>query len=214
MWHTVSPMNASSGPPRSSVADPDQDLLEQARRAPEGDLRAFEKLVLLYQKRVVANCRYITRDPNNSEDLAQEVLVKAFFGLRNFEGRSTFAGWLQRIKINHCLNHLKKQAGRSYIGIDESEVEAFDQLQVQSTAERMAETISDRQLTSMVLDSMSSTLRIPLVLCDMDGLSYEEVAQALGVSLSAAKMRIKRGREEFRERYKQMQAAGQDRVSR
>jgi RNA polymerase sigma-70 factor (ECF subfamily) len=205
-------MNASFERPRSSAADPDQDLLEQARRAPEGDLRAFEKLVLLYQKRVVANCRYITRDPNNSEDLAQEVLVKAFFGLRSFEGRSTFAGWLQRIKINHCLNHLKKQAGRSYIGIDESEVEAFDQLQVQSTAERMAETISDRQLTSLVLDSMSSTLRIPLVLCDMDGLSYEEVAQALGVGLSAAKMRIKRGREEFRERYKQLQAIGANRV--
>ena len=214
MWHTESPMNASFERPRSSAADPDQELLEQARKAPEGDLRAFEKLVLLYQKRVVANCRYITRDPNNSEDLAQEVLVKAFFGLRSFEGRSTFAGWLQRIKINHCLNHLKKQAGRSFIGIDESEVEAFDQLQVQSTAERMAETISDRQLTSLVLDSMSSTLRIPLVLCDMDGLSYEEVAQALGVGLSAAKMRIKRGREEFRERYKQMQAAGADRVER
>jgi RNA polymerase sigma-70 factor (ECF subfamily) len=212
MWHTESPMNASFERPRSSAADPDQDLLEQARRAPEGDLRAFEKLVLLYQKRVVANCRYITRDPNNSEDLAQEVLVKAFFGLRSFEGRSTFAGWLQRIKINHCLNHLKKQAGRSYIGIDESEVEAFDQLQVQSTAERMAETISDRQLTSLVLDSMSSTLRIPLVLCDMDGLSYEEVAQALGVGLSAAKMRIKRGREEFRERYKQLKATGANRV--
>jgi RNA polymerase sigma-70 factor, ECF subfamily len=214
MWHTESPMNASFERPRSSAADPDQELLEQARRAPEGDLRAFEKLVLLYQKRVVANCRYITRDPNNSEDLAQEVLVKAFFGLRSFEGRSTFAGWLQRIKINHCLNHLKKQAGRSYVGIDEPEVEAFDQLQVQSTAERMAETISDRQLTSLVLDSMSSTLRIPLVLCDMDGLSYKEVAQALGVGLSAAKMRIKRGREEFRERYQQMQATGADKVAR
>jgi RNA polymerase sigma-70 factor (ECF subfamily) len=212
MWHTESPMNASFERPRSSAADPDQELLEQARRAPEGDLRAFEKLVLLYQKRIVANCRYITRDPNNSEDLAQEVLVKAFFGLRSFEGRSSFAGWLQRIKINHCLNHLKKQAGRSYVGIDEPEVETFDQLQVQSTAERMAETISDRQLTGLVLESMSSTLRIPLVLCDMDELSYEEVAQALGISLSAAKMRIKRGREEFRERYKQMQAAGAARV--
>jgi RNA polymerase sigma-70 factor, ECF subfamily len=200
-------MNVSHERPRPPAADPDQELLEQARKAPEGDLRAFEKLVLLYQRRVVANCRYITRDPNNAEDLAQEVLVKAFFGLSGFEGRSSFAGWLQRIKINHCLNYLKKQAGRSYVGIEEPEVEEFDQLQVQATAEQMAETISDRQLTSMVLESMSSTLRIPLVLCDMDELSYEEVAQSLGISLSAAKMRIKRGREEFRERYKQMQAA-------
>src|ERR1700723_4032418 len=154
----------------SSLADPCEKLLQQAGEAPDGDLRAFEKLVLRHQRRVVANCRYITRDANNAEDLAQEVLVKAFFGLSGFEGRSSFAGWLQRIKINHCLNHLKKQVGRSYVGIDEPEVEAFDKLKVQATAEQMAEAISDRQLTTMVLESMSSTLRIPLVLCDMDGL--------------------------------------------
>src|SRR6202167_5403876 len=194
--------------PHSSLADPDQELLQQAREAPEGDLRAFEKLVLRYQRRVVANCRYITRDPNNAEDLAQEVLVKAFFGLRGFEGRSTFGSWLQRIKINHCLNYLKKQAGRSYVGVEERDVEEFDQLQVRATAEQQAGAISDRQLISEVLDSMSNTLRIPLVLCDMDELSYEEVAQSLRISLSAAKMRIKRGREEFRERYQKVQTAG------
>jgi RNA polymerase sigma-70 factor (ECF subfamily) len=201
-------MSANYERPRSAAADPDEELLQQARRAPEGDLRAFEKLILLYQRRVVANCRYITRDPNNAEDLAQEVLVKAYFGFRSFEGRSSFSGWLQRIKINHCLNHLKKQGGRSYVGIEEPEVEEFNQLQVPATAEHMAEAISDRQLTSVVLDSMSSTLRIPLVLCDMDELSYEEVAQTLGISLSAAKMRIKRAREEFRVKFSQAQAAG------
>jgi RNA polymerase sigma-70 factor, ECF subfamily len=192
----------------SSLADPDEELLQQAREAPEGDLRAFEKLVLRYQRRVVANCRYITRDPNNAEDLAQEVLVKAFFGLRGFEGRSTFGSWLQRIKINHCLNYLKKQAGRSYVGVEERDVEEFDQLKVHATAEQQAGAISDRQLISQVLDSMSNTLRIPLLLCDMDELSYEEVAQSLRISLSAAKMRIKRAREEFRERYEKMQTAG------
>ncbi len=201
-------MNVIHERPRSSAADPDEELLQQARKAPEGDLRAFEKLVVLYQRRVVANCRYITRDPNNAEDLAQEVLVKAYFGFRGFEGRSSFSSWLQRIKINHCLNHLKKQAGKSYVGIEEPEVEEFNQLQVPATAEHLAETISDRELTSMVLDSMSSTLRIPLVLCDMDELSYEEVAQTLGISLSAAKMRIKRAREEFRARFTQAQTAG------
>jgi RNA polymerase sigma-70 factor (ECF subfamily) len=208
MCDTEGPMKVNHERPHPPVADPDEELLQQARKAPQGDLRAFEKLVLLYQRRVVANCRYITRDPNNAEDLAQEVLVKAYFGFRSFEGRSSFSNWLQRIKINHCLNHLKKQAGRSYVGIEEPEVEEFNQLQVSATAEHMAETISDRQLTSLVLDAMSSTLRIPLVLCDMDELSYEEVAQTLGISLSAAKMRIKRAREEFRVRFSQAQAAG------
>jgi RNA polymerase sigma-70 factor (ECF subfamily) len=192
----------------SSLTDSDEELLQQVREAPEGDLRAFEKLVLRHQRRVVANCRYITRDQNNAEDLAQEVLVKAFFGLRGFEGRSSFGSWLQRIKVNHCLNYLKKQAGRSYVGVEERDVEEFDQLQVRATAEQQAGAISDRQLISEVLDSMSNTLRIPLILCDMDELSYEEVAQSLHISLSATKMRVKRAREEFRERYEKMQTAG------
>jgi RNA polymerase sigma-70 factor (ECF subfamily) len=193
---------------RSSSVDPDEKVVEEARRAPEGDLRAFEQLVVRYQRRVVANCRYITRDPNNAEDLAQEVLVKAFFRLRRFEGKSSFADWLQRIKINHCLSHLKKHAGWSYVGIEEPDVDKFDQLKVRVTAETMAETISDQRLIKEVLDSLPSILRIPLLLCDMDELSYEEVAQLLGINLSATKMRIKRGREEFRERYHKLQTAG------
>jgi RNA polymerase sigma-70 factor, ECF subfamily len=192
----------------SPAADPDEELLQEALKAPEGDMRAFEQLVLRYQRRVVANCRYITRDQNNAEDLAQEVLVKAFFGLTRFEGRSSFAGWLQRIKVNHCLDHLKKQAGRSFIGIEEQSVDEFDQLKVLVTAAELAEAISDRRLISIVLDSIPNTLRVPLILSDMDGLPYEEVAQSLGISLSATKMRIKRGREVFRERYQEVQSSG------
>ena len=95
--------------------DRDEELVQAARTAPEGDLRAFEQLITLYQKRILADCVYLTRDDANSEDLAQEVFVKAYFGLRAFEGRSSFRHWLQRIKVNHCLNHLKKQASRSEV---------------------------------------------------------------------------------------------------
>jgi RNA polymerase sigma-70 factor, ECF subfamily len=197
-------------PPESSkpsAFDPDEELLQAARNAPEGDLRAFEKLVLRYQRKVVANCRYITRDQNNAEDLAQEVLVKAFFGLRSFEGRSSFAGWLRRIKVNHCLDHLRKQMGQSFVGIEERNVIEFDQLKVKITADEMAEVMSDHQLVGEVLDSLPNTLRIPLLLRDMDQLTYEEVAQSIGISLPATKMRIKRAREVFRERYEKAQSA-------
>jgi len=201
------PMNPSQNPGLNKpLPDPDDDLLQKARRAPEGDLRAFEQLVEKYQRRIVANCRYITRDPNNAEDLAQEVLTKAFFGLRRFEGRSSFRHWLQQIKINHCLNFVKKQEGRAYVGIEEPEVDEFDQLKVPATAHQEVESLSNRERITKILDSMSKTLRIPLILCDMDELSYEEVAQTLGISLSAAKMRIKRAREEFKTRYGRQEA--------
>jgi RNA polymerase sigma-70 factor (ECF subfamily) len=190
--------------PHSPALDPDEELLQAARNAREGDLQAFEQLVLRYQRRVVANCRYITRDCNNAEDLAQEVLVKAFFGLPRFEGRSSFAGWLQRIKVNHCLDHLKKQAPWSFVGIEEQDVREFNQLKDVAAADNLAGAISDQRLIGEVLDSMPSTLRIPLLLCDMDELTYEEVARSLGISLSAAKMRIKRGRDLFREQYQKV----------
>jgi RNA polymerase sigma-70 factor (ECF subfamily) len=197
-------MNGISDHRSASPADSDEALLLLALQAPEGDLRAFEALALRYQRRVVANCRCITRDPNNAEDLAQEVLVKAFFGLRGFERKSSFAHWLQRIKINHCLNHLKKHTDHAFVDLGDPDADEFEELKVKVTAEQLAGAIGERQMISAVLDSMPSTLRIPLVLCDMDELSYEEVAQALGIGLSAAKMRIKRARDDFRTRYEKV----------
>jgi RNA polymerase sigma-70 factor, ECF subfamily len=197
-------MNGISDHRSASPADSDEALLLLALQAPEGDLRAFEALALRYQRRVVANCRCITRDPNNAEDLAQEVLVKAFFGLRGFERKSSFAHWLQRIKINHCLNHLKKHKDHAFVDLGDPDADEFEELKVKVTAEQLAGAIGERQMISAVLDSMPSTLRIPLVLCDMDELSYEEVAQALGIGLSAAKMRIKRARDDFRARYEKV----------
>lgn len=194
------------GPDRTAP-DPDEDLLLEVRRAPEGDLRAFEQLVKRHHRQIVANCRYITRDPNNSEDLAQEVLTKAFFGLKRFEGRSSFRSWVQKIKINHCLNYLKKQESRGHISIEETKAEEFEQLKVPAVAQQQVEAMSNREYIGSILDSMSKTLRVPLILCDMDELSYEEVAQSLGISLSAAKMRIKRAREEFRSLYQRRQEA-------
>lgn len=183
------------------LEDPDFDLLQAAFNSPEGDLRAFEMLVERYQRRILANCRYLSRDEINYEDLAQEVFVKAFFALKTFEGRSSFRTWLRRIKVNHCLSHLKKEAGRASQSIDEENVAASDQLSVQPVAEKYLEMQDQQRVVMAILNSLPDTLRIPLVMCDMDELSYEEIAQALGIGLSATKMRIKRAREQFRQQY-------------
>jgi RNA polymerase sigma-70 factor (ECF subfamily) len=108
--------------------------------------------------------------------------VKAYFGLAGFEGRSTFRHWLQRIKVHHCLNHLKRR-------------------EVAPVADREIETVEDRKRVHDVLDAMPGTLRVPLVMRDMDELSYDEIAVALGIGLSAVKMRIKRARDLFRRLY-------------
>jgi len=183
--------------------DQDAELLRDVREAREGDLRAFELLMERYQRRILADCRYITRDENNSEDLAQEVFVKAFFSIRKFEGRSSFRHWLQRIKVHHCLNHLKKASGKNELSIDDEAPVIHEHLQVPAAAERNMETAAHRQQVSEILNSLPATLRIPLVMCDMDELSYDEIAASLGIGLSATKMRIKRAREQFRLLYQE-----------
>jgi RNA polymerase sigma-70 factor (ECF subfamily) len=175
----------------------DDALVAAAQRHLPGDTRSFEILMRRHQGFVKANCRVITRSPADADDLAQEVFVKAYFGLRRFEGRAQFRSWLQRIKVNHCLNHLRRTKGATFLEIEDVG-EGHASLRTEASADRALETAADRDRIVQVLDAMPGTLRIPLMLRDADGQSYDEIAEHLGIGLSAVKMRIKRGRAEFR----------------
>jgi len=124
--------------------DADRELVEQIQQAPEGDLRAFEALVERHKERVVANCRYLSRSADDAEDLAQEVFVKVFFGLARFQGRSAFRTWLQRVKVNHVLNHLRKREGKRFVEIEDAQAEDPESMSVPATAERAAEALDER----------------------------------------------------------------------
>jgi RNA polymerase sigma-70 factor (ECF subfamily) len=181
----------------------DEELLNRIREAGEGDLRPFEELVRRYQAKVTTNCRYLSGSPDDAEDLAQGVFMKVYFGLAGFEGRSSFNTWVQRIKSNHCINYVKKKR-LTTVGLDTPGVEGASS--VDPDAERELEKESAKARVGGVLLRMSETLRIPLVLRDMDGMAYDEIAEELGIGLSAVKMRIKRGREEFRRLMSSMDA--------
>ncbi len=179
----------------------DEDLVKRARESPEGDLRSFERLVRRYESRVVANCRHLGGRPADAEDLAQEVFVKTYFGLRRFEGRSTFKTWLYRIKANHCINFLKKSRRATFVDVEEEVPGTDPRLHVEPAAEARMSNSDRRREIERVLDELPDTLRLPLIMRDSDEMSYQDIADALGIGLSATKMRIKRGREEFRKRY-------------
>lgn len=173
----------------------DEELIRMAQEALEGDTRAFEELVQRHQAKVLTNCRYLSGSPSDAEDLAQEVFVKAYFGLARFERRSSFGTWIRRIKSNHCINFVTKKRVQT-VDVDPTVVEAHAARPPE--AERALEREDTRARVGAVLLQMNETLRIPLVLRDMDGMAYDEIAGELGIGLSAVKMRIKRGREEFR----------------
>lgn len=178
--------------------DPDAALVDRARHAPAGDTRAFDELMARHRGRVVANCRYLAPSPNQAEDLAQEVLVKAYFALRKYERRSKFSTWLYRIKVNHCLNHRRaeKKHGAD-VAIDDVVLDATE-LQVTPAAEAELTRKADVAKVRLAVAALSDTLRVPLVMRELDEMSYEEIAQALAISLSAVKMRILRARQELR----------------
>jgi RNA polymerase sigma-70 factor (ECF subfamily) len=191
-----------------ATAIPDEDLVETARAAPDGDTRAFEALVERHRGTVVANCRYLSRSADDAEDLAQEVFVKAYFGLRSFEGKSRFSTWVQRIKINHCLNFIEKRNGKRFVQFDDSDAVDAHDLTYAMTPERAMIEAGEQQRITEALDALPDSLRVPLLMSDMDHLSYQEIADTLGIGLSAVKMRIKRGREAFRERFGPESGAG------
>lgn len=179
----------------------DEALVKIANQAPPGDLRAFEELVRRHKAKVQTNCRYLSGNEEDALDLAQEVMVKTYFNLKRFEGRSSFGTWVGRIKVNHCLNHLRREKGRSFVDVDEPGLEAHEALQSRRGADAAAQAGDTKAVIAEILEDMPESLRIPLILRDMDGLSYQDISEQLDLGLSAVKMRIKRAREFFRAAY-------------
>lgn len=173
----------------------DAELVAIAQAAVPGDTRAFDELVRRHERRVLVNCRMITRSPDNAPDLAQDVMVKAYFALKRFEGRAKFSTWVNRIKVNHCLNFLQKRAGKHFVDIDDTPLEGGQATDAELQRKDM------RAQIEATLEQMPTSLRVPLIMRDLDKLPYQDIADALGIKLSAVKMRIKRGRETFRTLY-------------
>jgi RNA polymerase sigma-70 factor (ECF subfamily) len=183
------------------MMESDETLVRQARLAPPGDLRAFAELVKRHQGKVQTNCRYLSGNAEEALDLAQEVLVKVYYNLERFEERSSFGAWVKRIKVNHCLNHLRRTRGQQLVDVDEPALEQDPALHSTARTDAAVEARDRRDRIARVLDALADTLRVPLIMRDMDGYSYQEIADELGIGLSAVKMRIKRARQDFRALY-------------
>ncbi|MBT8395438.1 MAG: RNA polymerase sigma factor [Gemmatimonadetes bacterium] len=181
---------------RSKLSDP--ELIADSLSAAPGDTRDFDELVRRHQGHIRANCRFIVKDPEAALDLAQEVFVKAYFARSGFEERATFRTWLRRIKVNQCLSFRESRWSRSDWSLDAPGLEDEPNLRVAPTAHEDVEKKETGERVMRTLDRIPDTLRIPLVLKDMDGFSNREIQELLGIGLSAVKMRISRGREAFR----------------
>jgi len=180
----------------------DQALVERAQR---GDRQAFGLLVSKYQRKLARLLSRLIRDPAEVEDVAQETFIKAYRALPSFRGDSAFYTWLYRIGVNTAKNYLVSQGRRTptatEVESDEAETyEEGEQLRDINTPERV---LLSKQIGETVNDAMEALpeeLRTAIILREIEGLSYEEIANIMDCPIGTVRSRIFRAREAIAER--------------
>ena len=181
------------------MADKQEKVL--IKKSKKGDAQAFEELILSYQKKVLNLAYRMLGSVSDAEDAAQEIFIKVFRSLYSFNEKSAFSTWLYKVATNVCLDILRKrkrQNGGAMISIsrynsqdDEYELPIEDG--APSPHEEAQKKEAMRALKS-ALDLLSEEQRAVIVMRDINGLSYEEIADIAGCSLGTVKSRINRSR--------------------
>lgn len=174
----------------------DQVLVE---RVQQGDKKAFDLLVLKYQNRIMKVLSRYLYDQNEVQDIAQEAFIKAYRALPNFRGDSAFYTWLYRIAINTAKNHLVAQSRRPPGGdIDASEAEQYEgESALKEYASPEREVLKDeiQRVVVQAINELPDDLKTAITLRELEGMSYEEIADAMDCPIGTVRSRIFRARE-------------------
>ncbi|HHT85405.1 MAG: RNA polymerase sigma factor [Bacillota bacterium] len=174
---------------------------EQAivKRASKGDLSAFEVLVKAYETKLYNVAFRMVSDSEDAMDIVQEVFLKAYQALPNFRGDSKFSTWIYRICMNASLDHLRRRKKAQVYSLD-APVEFSDseaQRQVEDPVDNTEDLVEARFLGEKILailNDLEPHYRAVVILCDVQGYSYQEIAEILDTSLGTVKSRIHRAR--------------------
>lgn len=174
-------------------------------RAQHGDKKAFELLVVKYQRKLMRLISRLIRDQAEAEDVVQEAFIKAYRALPQFRGDSAFYTWLYRIGINTAKNYLVTQGRRAPTSTeaDVEEAEIFDdgdQLRDINTPESMLATKQIAETVNLAMEVLPEELRTAITLREIEGLSYEDIAEAMHCPIGTVRSRIFRAREAIAEK--------------
>ncbi|GGY73719.1 RNA polymerase sigma factor RpoE [Cellvibrio zantedeschiae] len=176
--------------------DVDQQLVERVQK---GDKRAFDLLVLKYQHKIFAVISRFIRDHAEVQDVAQDAFIKAYRALPNFRGESAFYTWMYRIAINTAKNYLVARNRRppaSDVDVDDAEFFAGnDAMHEMNTPERNLLRDELQSVIDQAFRDLPDDLRMAVTLREIDGLSYEEIAEAMDCPIGTVRSRIFRARE-------------------
>lgn len=176
------------------VRPENQELLA---RAQQGDRDAFSDLVRLHQDEVYTLALRLVADRELAADISQEAFVRAWRALPNFRGEAKFSTWMHRITVNVAWTQRRKQRRHRADPIDESFIEPVAET---ISPERAAESAAIRGRLRDALDGLPKPTRAVVVLKDVYGWTHNEIADHLDISVTAAKVRLHRGRKQLRDR--------------
>jgi RNA polymerase sigma-70 factor (ECF subfamily) len=174
----------------------DQTLVE---RVQQGDKSAFDILVLKYQSKIIQLVNRYVHDPDEAMDVAQEAFIKAYRAIGRFRGDSAFYTWIYRIAINTAKNHLVASGRRPPTGdIDAQDAEQYEGatgLKEYATPEGMILKDEIEKTVASAIDELPDDLKTAITLRELEGLSYEEIAQAMECPIGTVRSRIFRARD-------------------
>ena len=190
---------------QNKVVGPVSEELTLVQAAKRGDDSAFEELVRRYDRNVFRIAQHITQNREDAEDVVQDAFLKAFQNLEQFQGQSKFYTWLVRIAVNEALMKLRRRRPERTVSLDE-EVKTEDDSLPREVAdwspnpEQQYSQAELRDILTRTIQGLPPGFRTVFVLRDVEGLSTEETAEALDLSIPAVKSRLLRARLQLRER--------------
>lgn len=194
---------------RAGRQEEDRELV---RLSQDGSEAAFEDLVRRHQQRVFALVNGILRRPDDVEDVAQQVFLKAYLGIKRFDQRAAFSTWLYKIAVNECWDYLRKKKVRPLVYEADLSEEQVSRLDGIVSADRPPEGPNDRaearELVERMLDTLPDQDRQLLLLKEVEGFSVQELAEILKLNVNTVKVRLFRARGRIMDVYRRRLSQG------
>lgn len=171
-------------------------------RASGGDPSAFNRLMEAHERRMYAVALRMCGNREDAQDCLQEAMLRIYRAISGFKGQSSFSTWVYRITMNTCLDELRRKKNKQNTSLDGLLDTGWSPQDDSASPERHAVQSETRRLLHEAIRDLPEDMRSAIVLRDIQGLSYEEIAQALDINVGTIKSRISRGREKLREKLK------------
>lgn len=169
------------------------------RRAQKGDAEAFEELMVAQESRMYAIALRMMGNREDAQDCAQEAMVRIYRAMGSFKGQSSLATWIYRITMNTCLDELRRRKVRKVTSLDTLVESGWSPTDKGETPEEYGLRSEKQTVLNDAIQSLPDDMRAAIVLRDIKGYTYDEIADILNANVGTIKSRISRGRERLRE---------------